>query len=46
VLETLRRRRQSELERQDQEAYRLNPQTAEELAELDEWSEIQDWGDE
>ncbi|MEO9254754.1 MAG: CopG family transcriptional regulator [Tepidiformaceae bacterium] len=41
----LRRRRQTELERQDREAYRLHPQTAEELAEVDEWMEIQDWGD-
>ena len=42
----LRRRSQAELERQDAEAYRLQPQTAEELTELREWGEIQHWGKE
>jgi metal-responsive CopG/Arc/MetJ family transcriptional regulator len=41
----LRRRRQAELERQDIEAYRLQPETPEELAELKQWAKVQDWGD-
>jgi metal-responsive CopG/Arc/MetJ family transcriptional regulator len=42
----LRRRREAEMDRRHAEAYRLHPQTEEELAELDEWDEIRDWGDE
>jgi metal-responsive CopG/Arc/MetJ family transcriptional regulator len=41
----LRRRRQAELERQDIEAYRLQPETPEELAELKQWAKVQDWGE-
>jgi metal-responsive CopG/Arc/MetJ family transcriptional regulator len=32
--------------RQFEESYRRFPQTPEELKELEEWQEIQDWGDE
>lgn len=32
--------------RRFQESYRLFPQTEQEIDELKEWEEIQDWGDE
>jgi metal-responsive CopG/Arc/MetJ family transcriptional regulator len=40
----IKRRKYEELVRQDIEGYRLQPQTPEEVAELDEWAAIRDWG--
>ncbi len=43
VAKMLRKRQFAEWEREELEALRKNPQ---DLSEIEEWAEIQDWGDE